>query len=67
MVVWTMLFIYEFHNKSLFLGHSEMVDFWPYLMVFKAAVPEIFLYKVLDFFGLEVFYIRVDNFPKCRI
>ena len=49
MVVWTMLFIYEFHNKSLFLGHSEMVDFWPYLLVFKAAVPEIFLNKVLDF------------------
>ena len=33
-----------------------MVGFWPYLLAFKAAVPEILLSKVLDFFGLEVFY-----------
>ena len=44
-----MLFISEFHNKSSFWGHSEVVDFWPYLLVFKAVVPEIFLNKVLDF------------------
>ena len=67
MVVCTVLFISEFHNKSSFWGHSEVVDFWPYLLALKAAVPEIFLNKVLDFFGLEVFYICVDNFPKCRI
>ena len=62
-----MLFISEFHNKSSFWGHSEVVDVWPYLLVFKSSVPEIFLYKVLDLFGLEVSYICVDNFPKCRI
>ena len=67
MDVWTVLLICEFHNKILFWGHSEVVDFWPYLLVFKAAGPEIFGSKVLDFFGLEVFYICVDNFPKCRI
>ena len=67
MVVWTVLFICEFHNKNLFWGPSEVVDFWPYLLVFKATVPEIFLNKVLGFFSLEVFYICVDNFPKCRI
>ena len=67
MDVWTVLLICKFHNKILFWGHSEVVDFWPYLLVFKASVPEIFLNKVLDFFGLEVFYICVDNFPKCRI
>ena len=67
MDVWTVLLICEFHNKISFWRHSEVVDFWPYLLVFKAAVPEIFRSKVLDFFGLEVFYICVDNFPKCRI
>ena len=40
-----------------------MVGFWPYLLAFKAAVPEILLSKVLDFFGLEVFYICIDNPP----
>ena len=67
MVAWTVLFICEFHNKILFIGHSEEVGFWPYLLAFKATVPEILLTKVVDFFGLEVFYICVDNFPKCRI
>ena len=36
-----------------------MVGFWPYLLAFKAAVAEILLSKVLDFFGLEVFYTGV--------
>ena len=40
-----------------------MVGFWPYLLAFKAAGPEILLSKVLDFFGLEVFYICIDNSP----
>ena len=38
-------------NKSLFWGHSEVVDFWPYLLAFKAAVAEILLRKVRDFFA----------------
>ena len=67
MDVWTVLLICKFHNNILVWEHSEVVDFWPYLLVFEAAGPEIFLSKVLDFFGLEVFYICVDNFPKCRI
>ena len=36
-----MLFIYEFHNKISSLGHFEVIDFWPYILAFKAAGPKI--------------------------
>ena len=62
-VLWKVLFICEFHNKKSFWRHSEVVGFWPYLLAFKATGPEILLSKVLDFFGLEVFYICIDNSP----
>ena len=67
MVVWTVLFICEFHNKISFLGQSKVVDFWPYLLVFKAAVPEILLSKVPNFFGQNVPYICVDYPTECRL
>ena len=57
MVAWTMLFTCEFHNKILFFGHSEVVGFWPYLLAFKAAVPEILLCKELDFFLESLIYV----------
>ena len=61
MVAWTVLFICEFHNKILFLWHSEVIGFWPYLLAFKATVLEVLLIKkkVCIFFGLEVFFLCI--------
>ena len=51
------LFIYEFHNKISFLGHFEVIDFWPYIVAFKAAGPKFLWYTDLNFLVPKAFYI----------
>ena len=47
----TMLSTYDIHNEISFWGHSEAIDFWPYVLAFKAAVPKILWSKELVFFS----------------
>ena len=43
-----------------------MVAFWPYLMAFKAAVPEILLSKVLDFLAWKSSIYVQAEYPVLR-
>ena len=61
-----MLLTYKIHNKILFLGHSDAIDFWPFLVALKAAAMKILLNNLQDFFWSKVFYILVGNPTKFR-
>ena len=54
---WTMLSTYDIHNKISFLGHSEAIGFWPYILAFKATAPKILWSKDLNFLDSKVSYI----------
>ena len=41
-----------------------MIEFWPYLVAFKATVPKNLCYNPLDIFWSKVFHICVDNPTK---
>ena len=59
----TILFIYEFHNKISFWGHSKAIGFWPYVLAFKAAGPKILWYTELNFLVPKAFYIYQLHVP----
>jgi hypothetical protein len=60
------VFICENHNNILIWGRFDKVEFWPYLLAFKAMAPENLCSRVGNIFGSKVFYIYLHDIPKCR-
>ena len=60
----TALFIYEFHNKNSYWGHSKAIGFWPYVLAFKATAPKTLLSTDLDFFDQMTSLCHLKP-PKC--
>ena len=52
-----MLSTYDIHNKISFWGRFGAIDFWPYVLAFKATAPKILGSKDLNFFQPKEFQI----------
>ena len=59
-----MLPTYEFHNKTKSLKHFGDVDFWPYLVAFKAIAPSFLRSDQPKIIGPKVVLIYEDNVTK---